>query len=148
MLISFTTLNLDAHALENLSHLRKCDVFSVEPLEWRDSCVHCVGHSVASFADVLASVDVVVTKPGFGIVSECIANEKPIVYTDRKNFLEYPILVAGIEKYCRNAFIPGSELYAGELGRALEEIETAPEPTEQMPGGGAETAARKILQYL
>ena len=148
ILLSFTTLNLGSQALENLSHLRKCDVFSVEPLAWPDSCVHCIDRSVVGFADVLASVDVVVTKPGFGIVSECIANHKPIIYTDRKNFLEYPVLVEGICNYCRNAFIPGTELYAGELGRALEEIDTAPAPTERMPGGGAATAARKILQYV
>ena len=148
VLLSFTTLNLGAQALKNISHLRRCEFFSVEPLEWPDSRIHCIDLSVAGFADTLASVDVVVTKPGFGIVSECIANGKPIVYTERRNFLEYPILVEGIGKYCRNAFIPGSELYAGELGRALEEIESAPAPTERMPGGGAETAARKILQQL
>jgi len=148
VLLSFTTLNLDSQALENLAHLRRCELFSVEPLDWPGSCVHRIDRSTVRFADVLASVDVVVTKPGFGIVSECIANHKPIVYTDRQNFLEYAVLVEGIEKYCRNVFIPGAELYAGELGRALEEIESAPAPTEQMPGGGAETAARKILQYL
>ena len=148
VLLSFTSLNLDSHALDNLSHLRKCDIFSVEPLEWPDSAIKGLKRSLASFADILASMDVVVTKPGFGIVSECIANNKPIIYTDRENFLEYPVLVEGIEKYCRNAFIPGTELYAGELGRALEEIESAPAAPEEMPRGGAEIAARHILQAI
>ncbi|VGO23073.1 hypothetical protein [Pontiella sulfatireligans] len=148
VLLSFTTLNLDAHALENLSHLRRCDVFAVEPLEWPGSVVRTISRSTASFADVLASMDCVVTKPGFGIVSECIANDKPIIYADRENFREYPVLVESIEHYCRNAFIPTTDLYAGNLGRALEQAEKATAPPEQMPRGGAEIAARHILERL
>lgn len=148
VLLSFTSLNLDIHALENFSHLRRCELFSVEPLEWPDSAIKCLKRSPVGFANILASMDVVVTKPGFGIVSECIANDTPIIYTDRENFLEYPILVEGIEKYCRHTFIPGSELYAGELGRALEAIESAPFPTEQIPRGGAEIAAQHILRAI
>ena len=148
VLLSFTTLNLGFQALENLAHLRRCAVFTVEPLEWLNSCIHCIRHSTASFADALASMDVVVTKPGFGIVSECIANRKPIVYTERENFLEYPVLVEGIEKYCRNTFIPNTELYAGELERALDQIETAPAPPETIPRNGAQVAARHILEKL
>jgi len=148
VLLSFTTLNLGFQALENLAHLRGCAVFTVEPLEWPDSGVHCIRHSTASFADALASMDVVVTKPGFGIVSECIVNSKPIIYTDRENFREYSVLVEGIEKYCRNAFIPNTELYAGELERALDRIETALAPPETMPRNGAQVAARHILEKM
>ena len=90
----------------------------------------------------------VVTKPGFGIVSECIANNKPIIYSDRKNFKEYPVLVEAIETYCRQAFIPNAKLYAGELDRALQEVETAPESQTQIARGGAEIAANEILRRL
>jgi L-arabinokinase len=145
VLLSFTTLNLAQPALERLSYFMKYDIFTVEPLEWKDSGIHCISRSTASFADALASVDVVVTKPGFGIISECIANDKPIIYADRENFLEYPVLVEGIERYCQNVFIPAADLYSGNLAPALEAIETAPAPTETMPRGGAEIAAQKIL---
>ena len=148
VLLSFTSLDLDVQALENLACLQGCALFSVEPLAWPGSAVHCIPRSLVGFADALASMDVVVTKPGFGIVSECIANGRPIVYTDRENFLEYPVLVEGIERYCRHAFIPNAELYAGELAPALERIESAPPPREAMPRGGAELAAGEILARL
>ncbi len=146
VLLSFTTLNLDTHALEKISYLGKYEIFSVEPLEWPNTSIRYIKRSMASFADTLASVDVVVTKPGFGIVSECIANEKPIIYTRRENFLEYPVLVEGIERYCHNAFIPTPDLYSGNLAPALAAIETAPPPAETMPRGGAEIAAKQILE--
>jgi L-arabinokinase len=146
VLLAFTSLNLTPSAVKRLSHFKRCENFTVEPLELADSGIHCLSLSTASFADILASMDVVVTKPGFGIVSECIVNNKPIIYTDRENFLEYPVLVDGIEKYCRHTFLPSAELYAGELGRALDEIDSAPAPLEEMPQGGAEIATAHILQ--
>jgi L-arabinokinase len=148
VLLSFTSLNLDARALERISHLGGYEFFSVEPLEWPDTKIHCLSRSLVPFTDYVASCDIVVTKPGFGIVSECIANNKPIVYSDRENFLEYPILVEAIERYCRQSFIPNAELYAGDFQRALAEVESAPEPADRMARGGAERAAQEILSML
>jgi len=148
VLLSFTSLDLKQPALDQLAQLTGYELFSVEPLEWKDSTVHSVSRSDVCFADILASVDVVVTKPGFGIVSECIANNKPIIYSDRAHFREYPVLVEAIQKYCRQAFIPNAELYAGQLERSLMEIETAAEPSERIASGGAELAAAEILKRL
>jgi len=148
VLLSFTTLNLDIHAIEQLGKLEGYEVFTVEPLEWTETRIHCLRRSIASFADILMSMDVVVTKPGFGIVSECIANNRPIIYADRENFLEYDVLVRDIKKYCCNVFIPGDELYTGDLSRALKFAETAPPPPDDIPRGGAEIAARHILGKL
>ncbi len=146
VLLSFTSLNLSPAAIANISHLRRCEIFTVEPMHCPG--IHTLSRSLLTFADIMASVDYVVTKPGFGIVSECIANNKPIIYSDRKNFLEYPVLVDAIEKYCRHAFIPNVELYAGDLARALADAENAPPPKETMPRGGAEMAANEILRML
>ncbi|MDF7800763.1 hypothetical protein P4C99_14910 [Pontiellaceae bacterium B1224] len=149
VLLSFTTLNLDFQALENLKQLQdRYELYTVEPLAWPGTGIHSVPRSLFPFADVLASSDLVVTKPGFGIVSECIANNKPIIYSDRKNFLEYPVLVKSIEQYCRHAFIPNQELYSGDLLRALTEAEQSAPPKEEMPRGGAEQAAQIILNQL
>jgi len=148
ILLSFTALDLQQPALDQLSHLSDYEWFSVEPLEWTDSSVHCITRADVCFADTMASVDLVVTKPGFGILSECIANNKPMIYSDRLHFREYGVLVKAIKRYCRHAFIPNSELYAGQLEKALSEIETAEEPQERIAGGGAEQAAREILERL
>lgn len=148
VLLSFTTLELDFQALEKLSALKSYELFTVEPLAWPGSRIHSLPRNRISFADAMASVDLVVTKPGFGIVSECIANDKPIIYTDRKHFLEYPVLVKSIERYCRYAFIPNSELYAGDLERALNHAQKASPAKETMPRGGAEKAAKEILSRL
>ena len=35
------------------------------------------------YEDLVAAVDVVLTKPGYGIVSECVANDTALLYTSR-----------------------------------------------------------------
>jgi len=148
VLISFTALNLSDRAVDALGRLEEYEMFTVEPLEWPNSSVRCLSRADFKFADVLASCDFVITKPGFGVVSECIANNKPIIYSSRENFLEYPVLVKNIERYCRHAFISNSELYSGDFRRALTKAETAPPPKEQIPRNGAELAASEILKRI
>ncbi|HSB61626.1 MAG TPA: hypothetical protein VLI67_07895, partial [Vicinamibacteria bacterium] len=44
-----------------------------------------------AYRDVIAAADAVVTKPGYGIVSDCIGARTRLVYTDRGDFPEYPV---------------------------------------------------------
>ena len=46
------------------------------------------------YEDLVRASDVVMTKPGYGIVSECLANGAAILYTARGRFAEYPVMVA------------------------------------------------------
>ena len=41
------------------------------------------------YEDLVRAVDVVATKPGYGIISECIANDTALLYTSRGHFAEY-----------------------------------------------------------
>ncbi len=41
------------------------------------------------YEDVVAAADIVITKPGYGIISECLANDTAILYTSRGRFVEY-----------------------------------------------------------
>ncbi len=148
VLLSFTSLDLDASALENIAALNgEYEFFCVEPLQFENSCIHSINRNVVSFADVLASCDIVVSKPGFGLVSECIVNEKPLIYTDRGDFAEYPYLVEGIEKYLRNIHLPSTKLYRGELAETLREIKSASQPEHRLESGGAELIAQELLKF-
>jgi len=147
VLLSFTSLDLDAAALENIRSLSTDYEFScVQPMAFPGSCIHAVDRRKVCFADTLASCDIVVSKPGFGLVSECIVNKKPLIFTDRGDFAEYPYLVKGIEKYLRNVHLPSAQLYRGELSESLTEIKSAPEPEHQLQSGGAELIAQELMR--
>ena len=146
ILLSFTSLDWDAAALCAVAALDDFEFFTVMPLAWDGLAnVHAVDRQAIGFADVLASCDAVVTKPGYGILSDCVANAKPIVYAEREDFIEYPLLERELKRYLQNVHIPAADLYAGRLGAALAAIETAPEPREILPRGGAEMAAQLLM---
>jgi hypothetical protein len=100
------------------------------------------------YEDLVRAVDVVVTKPGYGIVSECIANETAIAYTTRGRFREYDVLVAGIRRYLRSAFIDQMDLRAGRWRTTLEAAVAAHRPAERPRTDGAEVVADMIAARL
>lgn len=75
-----------------------------------------------SYTDVLNAVDVVVTKPGYGIVSESIFHKKPMLYLDRGRFAEYPYLVNAIHAYLPAKKIEFMQLARGDLYNLSEEL--------------------------
>lgn len=92
------------------------------------------------YEDLVGAVDAVMTKPGYGIVAECIANGTPIVYTSRGRFAEYEVLVAGIEAHLANAFIDPADLRAGRWHAALERVWSMPSPPPPAIDGAAAVA--------
>ena len=148
VLLSFTTLAWDEAALRRVEALEDFEFFTVKPLDWPGwRKIHSVDRRQISFSDVLASADMAVTKPGYGILSDCVVNAKPIVYAEREDFIEYPLLEKELKRYLKNVHIPAVDLYAGQLGSALAAVESAPAPKEALAGGGAEKAA-EILTGL
>lgn len=95
------------------------------------------------YEDLVAAVDAVMTKPGYGIVAECIANRTPIVYTARGRFAEYDRLVAGIEAHTAHAFISPDDLRAGRWAPALERAWSMPMPAA-IPINGADVVAEAL----
>jgi hypothetical protein len=146
VLLSFTSLDWDETALRTVEALADFEFFTVKPLDWAGrKNIHSIDRMQIGFSDVLASADMVVTKPGYGILSDCVANEKPIVYADREDFIEYLLLERELKRYLRNVHVPAADLYAGRLGAALAAIESVPAPKETLAGGGAEKAAEILM---
>jgi hypothetical protein len=100
------------------------------------------------YEDLLGACDAVMTKPGYGTVAECIANDTPMVYTSRGRFVEYPCLVKGIEAHLPNAFISHEDLYAGRWGAALEAVLGQRRPHARPDVTGAAAAAQALLDAL
>ncbi|MCB9463905.1 MAG: hypothetical protein H6682_09500 [Candidatus Eisenbacteria bacterium] len=145
VLLSFTSLEWDDAALDRAGAVPRTEYFTVLPLAWGQPHFHAVDPQSVPFRDVLASCDLVVSKPGYGIVSECIVNQTPLVHAVRTGFPEYPILVDAIERYLRHALLSETDLYEGRLGPALDRVEAAPEPRERPHLGGADAVADRIL---
>lgn len=100
------------------------------------------------YEDLVAACDVVATKPGYGIISECIANQVAIMYTSRGLFVEYEVLVAAMPRYLRSGYIDHDALFAGRWRATLDEILSRPHPPETPPTNGAALVCERICSLL
>ena len=93
------------------------------------------------YQDIVRAVDVVVTKPGYGIISECIANDTALLYTSRGDFREYQALVDAMPRYLRCGFIDHPDLFCGRWQPHLDALLALPAPPTRPQVNGADVAA-------
>jgi hypothetical protein len=96
------------------------------------------------YEDLVAACDVVATKPGYGIIAECIANRTGILYTSRGRFVEYDVMVREMPRFLRCGHIDHDDLFSGRWRDALEGIVHAPPPPEAPRTDGAVVVAQRI----
>lgn len=101
-----------------------------------------------SYQDLVRAVDVVITKPGYGIVSECLANDTPLVYTSRGRFAEYDVFVREMPLYLRCAYLDQAALLAGRWRAAIESAFHAPPPPQRPRTDGAAVVADMMAACL
>ncbi len=92
------------------------------------------------YEDLVGAVDVVASKPGYGIISECAANATALLYTDRGRFCEYDVLVREMPGLLDAAFIAQADLRAGRWRAPVTSLLAQPR-RPAAPAEGAATAA-------
>jgi L-arabinokinase len=100
------------------------------------------------YEDLVRAVDVVLTKPGYGIISECIANDTAMVYTSRGRFVEYPLLAREMPRYLRCAYLENGALLAGRWRAAIDAAIGALPPPETPRTDGADVIADMIAARI
>jgi L-arabinokinase len=99
------------------------------------------------YEDLVGAVDIVASKPGYGILSECAANGTALMYTSRGRFREYDVLVASMPGMVSAGFIPLEDFRAGRWASAVRGILAQPRPPRP-PSHGAQVAADWLSDRL
>jgi hypothetical protein len=136
--IPLTSLPLEQ--MEQLRHYRFLIDGSVPPGYSR---IHSIETLPLSFKTLLASVDVIMTKPGYGTTVEAVALQQPVVYVRRYNFADEPPLVDYMHRYGRGVELSITDFTQGRLETALRRAGESPIPSVAAPPltGAAEVAA-------
>lgn len=100
------------------------------------------------YEDLVCAVDVVVTKPGYGIIAECLANDTAMLYTSRGHFVEYDVLTAAMPRVLRCRFIEQSDLLAGRWAPHLDGLMAQPAPPERPDTSGEQVAAQLLAEMI
>jgi hypothetical protein len=148
VLLSFTSLNWNRDALDRVEKIEGCEFFTVHPLAWNLRNTHTLRREQIPFSDIVASVDAVISKPGFGILSDCIVNRKPLIYAERIDFPEFAVLESAIRKYLKHTHIPASDLYRGNLLPCIDRTWNCPEAAVSIQYGGDVAAAQRIRSMI
>ena len=102
-------------------------------------------HSPADYVSLLGAADVVVTKPGYGIVADCLANRVAVLFTDRGPFREYDVLAEQLPRLGHARYVPRQELLAGQLGPHLDALLGSDAVWTDLPINGADVVATRVL---
>jgi UDP-N-acetylglucosamine:LPS N-acetylglucosamine transferase len=92
------------------------------------------------FIDLLASVDAVVTKPGYGTFVEAACGGVPLLYVDRDDWPETPHFAAWLALHSRAARVSRKRLLQGDFIDLLQDLWRAPAPTPPTADGAAQVA--------
>jgi len=100
------------------------------------------------YEDLVGAVDVVLSKPGYGIIAECAASDTALVYTSRGDFAEYAVLVEAMPRLLRCAYIEQRALFAGRWAPVMRQVLDQPPLTPRPETNGAHVVALGLSRYL
>ena len=99
------------------------------------------------FVDLVASVDVMLTKPGYSSFAEAATHGLPLLSVHRDDWPEAPYLVDWATRHLPLREITREQLACGEFGDQLGELLAAARPAGLSPSG-IDDAAAALLPYL
>ena len=101
-----------------------------------------------TFKTLLASVDVIMTKPGYGTIVEAVALKQPVVYVRRYTFADEQALVDFLHRYGRGAELSRDDFYHARWESALTQVLQQPSPHTVPPVTGAVEAAAFLASRM
>lgn len=147
-LLAFTDLKLNPEATHRIQRIEWACFLHRKPLHIHLTNGLAVNDPHLLYQDVLAASDGVITKPGYGIVSDCLANGTPMLYSDRGKFPEYEILVREVESQLSALHLPVEDLLEGRWEKQLEKLVSLPKKERRVSSDGASVCARHILNHI
>jgi L-arabinokinase len=146
-LLSFGGFGLTQADLSTASDLSDW-VFLAEPeLAAGSSILTALPNDIA-YPDLVNAADVVITKPGYGIVAECIAHKTAVLYTPRGDFREQALLIDGLHRYTRATSISNRDLRRGDWAESLSKLLPSPRPDTAIATDGDHLAAEHLTRLL
>ncbi len=148
VLLSFGGLGLNRFAWEKLEKLPEYYFIAAGETTTRRGNGCIFSDPRTSYADLVRASDVIVSKPGYGIVADAIVHQTRMLYTGRGEFAEDQMLVKALQECATAEFIPQADLLAAKLGPYLSLVLNRPPKAPSVVIKGAAVAAKKVLSLL
>lgn len=90
---------MDSASWRRLESFDGWEFVGVYPIPGNPSNYHLVTKNEFTYQDISASVDLMISKIGYGVYSECLINGVPLLYLPRTDFAEYPVLEKAVKEW-------------------------------------------------
>lgn len=95
-----------------------------------------------SFIDVLASANVVLTKPGYGTFAEAVCNGVPVLSIERPDWPETAVLNRWVQQYGHLEVMTREQFFSGQFGLKIEALLAAGIGPVKLPSGIGQAVER------
>ncbi|MCZ6595473.1 MAG: hypothetical protein O6943_11255, partial [Bacteroidetes bacterium] len=147
ILLAFRTNDLKEVDFEKIESLHGFKFITLGLSKTYKNCINIPANFIR-FPNLLNACDAAISKPGYGLVAEIIANQTPLLYTSRLDFAEYEFLVQGLKEYAVVKELPRGDFFAGSWPEHLEALLQLPANWKQIELNGAEKAADEVLKSI
>jgi hypothetical protein len=100
------------------------------------------------FSDLVAASDAVLSKPGYGIASECVTHHVPLLGVERRGFREAPELAREMQEFGPFHEISLDDFFAGAWEAPLGRLISDRRGWRETPSDGAQQVADRLLRYF
>lgn len=131
----------------NLERFKDWDFIGISPLPGKPANYHRVNKEDFLYQDLVASAEVMISKIGYGVFSECQLNGTPLIYLSREDFAEYPVLEKAIIAWGHGFCLSREDYFSLNWEKALAEVLERQRPKPQ-PSDGPRICAREIEKVV
>jgi len=110
--------------------------------------IRSLGEVPATFDEIFAVSDVVLSKPGYATIIEAVASRKPVVYVRRYDFADEEAIVEYMHRYGRGCEMKKEDFISGNWQTAIEAVRQLNQPENAGPESGVRQAAEILGSYL
>jgi L-arabinokinase len=140
---------LDERALRHAASRSPGALFlTPQPIDDPSLNLRPIDSRLVEFTDLLAACDAVVSKLGYGILSDCIANNVALLFPPRSGFREDEISRQVCPRYLRMRELPAADFVAGRWDLHLDALLGQPPPPEQLATDGDLVIARYLADHV
>ncbi len=119
------------------------------PIEPRRERIHSLDDLPYRFGTILASADLILTKPGYATIIEAVSLGVPVVYVRRYTFADENPILSYLHRYGRGQELSAADFTAGDWGTAFERALRQPSPPSSPPSpAGHRQAAESLVRYF
>ncbi len=145
ILIALRSQDLEQVNWDNVGRLKNYKFLISSKQIDQPNFVH-IPEGTLTFTDILNACNLVISKPGYSLLSECIANQIPILYIPRQHFIEDVPLIRALKQDFKSQELDYPSFISGDWQSAIDRLLHSDKKWRPVPSDGADFIIKEILK--